>query len=750
MTAALEFLTPWPGWVTIVWAALSLVFVAALYRREGIVSPWIRRSLMAARLAVLALLAAFLSGPVWVVEEAAPGSRTVAILVDESESMSLPDAASSAPERPGRVPRAEAVRAFLGGDAWGKTLPGSPRVACWGFSDRLRPLGEGGAAHAGSSGPATAPGDAIEAVLAESDGTLAAVFLFTDGCANRGADAVAAARAAAGRGVRVYAFGAGDPAGARDIEAVSVDLADVVLVNDTAPVSVKVRARGLAGRAARVILSEDGADVAESEVVLAADGAIREARFDHKMTRPGRRVIGARVEPFEGEITVANNAVSRSVEVVDAKIRVLQVDGYPRWDFQYLRNAMKRDPVVAVSVLQEDADPDFFPEGTLPVRGLPGTLRELADYDVVILGDISVGYLTNDFCESLVRFVQDRSGGVIFQAGARNRSPQVFRDTAVEKILPVSLVESAEEPAAFAPPAGGHTREFLWRRAREGAALGVARIGGDGEEGIWEGLPGFFWRFPAPRVKPLAATVLEGAARDSEESFPMLAFQYAGSGRTAFLATDETWRWRAGMDDTHFYRFWGALLRDVSRNRFYGKESRFRLETGGRREYAVGETIPLRALAFEESGEPVAWESAEAVLPRGEREPDRIRLERDPSTPGAFTGSHTPTEPGTCVFSLMVDGVARAEGQCEVTAPRIELSRTDLDEAFLRQVAAAGQGAYWRIDDPAARSPAIREGRAFAVTGRRETSLWNTLPAYALLVGLLVFEWLARRLNRAA
>lgn len=749
MIGALEFLTPWPGWVTIVWAAVSLVFIAALYRREGILSPWIRRSLVAARLAVLALLAGFLSGPVWVVEEAAPGSRSVAILVDESGSMSLPDAVSSDPERPGRVSRAEAVRTFLDGDAWGKGLPGSPRATCWGFSDRLRPLGEGGTVHAGSAGLATAPGDAIEAVLAESDGTLAAVFLFTDGCANRGADAVSAARAAAGRGVRIYAFGAGDPAGSRDAEAVSIEVSDVVLVNDTASIAVKLRARRLEGRAARVVLTEDGLDVAESEVVL-ADDKLLEARFFHKMTRAGRRVIAARVEPFEGELTTVNNEVSRAVEVVDARIRVLQVDGYSRWDFQYLRNAMKRDAVVALSVLQEDADPDFFPEGTLPVRALPETLRELSAYDVVILGDVSAGYLTPAFCDSLVRFVQDRAGGVIFQAGERNRAPQVFRDTPVEKILPVSLFESADEPGAFAAPPGGRTREFGWRRAREGAALGIARIGDGGEEGIWERLPGFFWRFPVPRVKPLAATVLEGAARDSGEPFPMLAFQYAGAGRTAFLATDETWRWRAGMDDTHFYRFWGALLRDVSRNRFYGKESRFRLETGGRREYIVGETIPLRALAFEESGEPVAWESAEAVLPRGEREPDQIRLERDPSTPGAFTGSHTPTEPGTCVFSLMVDGVARAEGQCEVVAPRIELSRTDLDEEFLRQVAAAGQGTYWRIDDPAARSPAIHEGRAFAVVGRRETALWNTFPAYALLVGLLVFEWLARRLNRAA
>lgn len=751
MIAHLEFLTPWPGWVTIAGGAASLLYAGMLYRREGIASAAVRGALLAARLGAIALLAVFLSGPVWVAETSEPGSRSVAVLVDESESMSLADCPSPAPADgalTGRIPRIEAVRAFLAGNAWAKGLPGSPRVSYWGFSDRLRYLGEEGVERAAAAGPATALGDAIQSALSEANGALAAIFLFTDGRANRGADAVAAADVAAERGVRVYAFGVGDPAGTRDVEAVSIDMNDVVLLNDAARVSVRIRSRRFDGRAARVVLSEEGRDVAERELVL-ADGRVQETRFFHKMTETGRRVLAARVEPLEGEIATANNEVSRAVEVIDAKIKVLLVDGYPRWEFQYLRNALKRDPVASVSVLQEDADALFFPEGTLPVRALPETLPDLAAYDVVVLGDVSAGYATTAFCESLVRFVQDRAGGVVFLAGARNRSPQVFRDTPAEKLLPIHLHDAAEEREAFEGSPGG-SREFLWRRGREGIALDVARIDDAEEEGVWERLPGFFWRFPVKRVKPLASVILEGVPPEGEEPFPMLVLQYAGSGRAAFLAADESWRWRAGMDDTRFYRFWGALLRDVSRNRFYGKDRRYRLETGGRREYAVGESIPLRATVLDEAGEPVAWESVEVLCPRGEREPDRIRLERDPATPGGFTGAYTPGEPGTYAFSLMADGVSQAEAVCEVSAPRLELARPDLDEERLQQVAFAGQGAYYRLDDSAARSPQIHAGRTFAVVGRRETPLWNTLPAYLLVVGLLAFEWIVRRLNRAA
>ena len=39
------------------------------------------------------------------------------------------------------------------------------------------------------------------------------------------------------------------------------------------------------------------------------------------------------------------------VRVADDKARVLLVDGEARWEFQYLRNALARDPRVAVDAV---------------------------------------------------------------------------------------------------------------------------------------------------------------------------------------------------------------------------------------------------------------------------------------------------------------------------------------------------------------------------------------------------------------
>ena len=50
--------------------------------------------------------------------------------------------------------------------------------------------------------------------------------------------------------------------------------------------------------------------------------------------------------------------------MLDNNIAVLFVDGYPRWDYRYLKNSLLRDHTVKVSCLLTSADPSFRQEGS--------------------------------------------------------------------------------------------------------------------------------------------------------------------------------------------------------------------------------------------------------------------------------------------------------------------------------------------------------------------------------------------------
>ena len=70
---------------------------------------------------------------------------------------------------------------------------------------------------------------------------------------------------------------------------------------------------------------------------------------DPSSLRPGGETGACRGAGIPEERTLDNNEKSRTVLVLDAQINVLYVDGYPRWEYRYLKNELIREPTVNVS-----------------------------------------------------------------------------------------------------------------------------------------------------------------------------------------------------------------------------------------------------------------------------------------------------------------------------------------------------------------------------------------------------------------
>ena len=70
-------------------------------------------------------------------------------------------------------------------------------------------------------------------------------------------------------------------------------------------------------------------------------------------------------EKQDGEINDADNTRAASIAVLDTKVTLLYVDGYPRWEYRYLKNQMIRDKTVSVSCLLTSADPTFLQGGSV-------------------------------------------------------------------------------------------------------------------------------------------------------------------------------------------------------------------------------------------------------------------------------------------------------------------------------------------------------------------------------------------------
>ena len=83
----------------------------------------------------------------------------------------------------------------------------------------------------------------------------------------------------------------------------------------------------------------------------------------------------------------------------------------------------------------------------------------------------------------------------------------------------------------------------------------------------------------------------------------IFAFMNYGKGRTFFSAVDNTWRWRAGVDNLHFYRFWGQVCRFVAAGRLLGKTPRFTI-TSDKEVYSIGESVGVEAQVYDANMNP--------------------------------------------------------------------------------------------------------------------------------------------------
>src|SRR4029453_5528316 len=108
-----------------------------------------------------------------------------------------------------------------------------------------------------------------------------------------------------------------------------------------------------------------------------------------------------------------------SMHVVSRPLRVLYVEGYPRWEYRFVKELIRREKSIESSVMLISASSDFAQEGNVPITRLPRSPEEFAAYDVVILGDVPAGFFSPEQLEMLRDHVAERGAGLLCIAGER-------------------------------------------------------------------------------------------------------------------------------------------------------------------------------------------------------------------------------------------------------------------------------------------------------------------------------------------
>jgi len=785
-----DFLSAWPAWAVFLAVIITVAYVWSIYRRENPATPPFARGFLCfLRCALILLALGMIFEPALKLQRDERIRSAVAILVDRTASMAITDAeafeaeyrgddntipttsellsrAGITPRDPGEPTRWEIAEAVLGGGRPDPNanalmrLAAEQRVYLYVFDENpqlVKRIDDPGMvneallelARIGPEGKRTHVPQAIEAVLEQLAGqTLTGIVLLSDGQNTVAADTKKLEQTIGD--VQVVTIGLGSTSRPKDAEILRVVAERRAFINEELPVRVELKQTGFEGRRVRLELKVKGRPemTVTEAVTLGAEDRKQTVELRIKPEEAGKYEMEVTLEPQPGESDEQNNvSLTLEVDVLDRKLRVLIIEDLPRWEYQYMKNALYRDPTVLVSVLLHSADVMFSPEGDLPIRSFPESREKLLEYDVVVIGDVDRRMFNADQMTWIDEFVRIKGGGLILLAGQRGYNPNSYLDTPLETLLPVEISE--EQMVGEIPS------EFLPRTTIAGSISPILRFEKDMQENrrVWEGLPGFYWYYRSRAVKPGAQVLLEHPddLLDSAagQKFPIMLIQRVGSGQVFFSAVDSTWRWRWYTGRRYFNNFWLQLIRHLAL-----PQEQAVIETRSLR-YTLGETAKIQfRIADSNSVGPelqrvTAMVSSQAA--DGQPEQHQVRLGRANPLLAVFDGEFTPQHTGKFALKAEVPSGKEpiaAEGDFLVAPSREEFSKPFRDAAALEKLSKLTDRGQMLGPHELSRLADILIAQTRTVDNDLVDEIWDSPAALILFILLITAEWILRKRHR--
>ena len=801
------------GW-NLFLGGLGLFLVYYVYTREGHSKP-ARILLGVTRVLLLGLLLMILNRPIVTLEQSIKEPSILAILIDDTISMQVKDSAQSgnSAKSPTTVPsaiadssRLSAVQALFakGNGELIRELSKQHVVKLYRFTstsssgasepiatidikespkqtkeEREKLLADsiekGLATISGiqATGNSTQVVSSVRSVMEGLAGQrVAGVVLLTDGRDTPSENLTEAMATIKRFGVKVFPVPVGSDQAPRNISMRTLSLQDSAFKGDIVNVKAQLQVTGFEpGHQVKLALIDAkkkvalrGMDGLPSELVVTVESdKPQNVELQFKADMIGMIDVMMRANSEPGEIDEADNQKTAAIEVLDARINVVYVDGYPRWEYRYIKTDMIREPTINLSCILQSAETGFTQEHSridnslnlkhFPYSKFPETLDQLREADVVLFGDVDPARLSDSQMQLIRTFVEEYGGGFGMVAGTR-WSPSAFKNTPIQDLLPVQI--------ASAQPDLGTPLNMGFRPVvtKEGLEASIFRYFTDRKANdlyMKDRIPPIFWYSKGIVPKPGLAEVYAEHPTDvmaDGRKAPLLVVGHFGAGRTLFSATDDAWRWRFYTGETIFHTYYVQQLRYLARSKKLG--SRGMTFNTLRESYEVGEQVKLSLHVLnrklltqlpEQLGVEILDATGQLVrnenLVRQEGQNDTYIAQFQADRIGTFTARLPAVTPDSKPMNIRLD----------VVIPARELEQPQLDRGLLSRLASETNAmlpqetAPKLIELASAREdlPKIPSA-ARSIPLFSDMPLWNAPLAMALFVLLITFEWIFRKL----
>ena len=735
-----------PGAVVLILAVLLVgAFIYFIYLRPRIRLPKrTTAALIALRATLLTVMIVLLLRPVVVVSSVIPRSSYVAMVVDDSVSMKLRDV-SGADTRLDTVKQA-LLNSPTGKESFLTQLEKKFKTNLYGFAGGLTRLKDGNDLY--GEGRTSDLAGALEETIKRSSGMpLSAVVLASDGASNVPRDLAAVLRELRARDIPVFTVGVGNTSRAMDAELTRVNMPRRVLVGSRLNIETIVGLSGYSATKVLLAVSEDGRAVKSEEVNLRGNDT-QAVNVEITPTTPGIHRYTVEVKPIDGELTLENNKQDSLVEVIEGPLRILHVEGEPRWELGKIRESIQpNEKNVTLVSLQRTGENKFYRQGvggqTELADGFPKTEEELFSYHALMIGSVEAGFFTADELRNIEAFVSRRGGGLLALGGRLAFDGGKYKGTTIDDLLPLSLTGGpVDDSNSFSPV-------FKPVLTGAGQTHPITRLTEDrgANQKAWNEMPPISVSQSLTNVKPGASVLLEARRVEGPaQSAPLLVQQRYGRGQTLALTAADTWRWRMKMDSKNnaHETFWRQMLR------YLVSGTPQQVEIGSEKEvYSLDDTINIVADIRDKRFNPVpdAQATARVTKPSGTVVDVPLKFTTLNSV-NTYAGEFKADELGQHRIELI--GTSAALGTLNARSNMLvsDLNREYYSAAqnsdLLKRIAGETGGKYYTT----AEAQSLLDDLIYRQTPYSERvtkDLWDMPVNFMLIIGLLSAEWFLRK-----
>ncbi len=511
------------------------------------------------------------------------------------------------------------------------------------------------------------------------------------------------------------------------------------VINWKTTVTALLRRRGTGKTAFPVNLYCEGRVLRTSVVQFDENDRFQQLSFTVEPPETGQLLYRLEAAPPE-DSKPENNARDFIIEVTDPENRVLYLEGPPRWEFKFLKNAFMAEPNFRLSAFVH-AGPggfiNFSETGEGTGAALPElTAEELKKYKVVILGDLNVGSLDQQNWQNLREFV-DKGGGLLLVGGTNALGPAGYQSVAdLRDLLPAS-----SEP-------GARMQEGRYSVALTAAGRAHPAMGQFATEAMFPPLLSFWGTVKIGGF----ASVLVAAADGS----PVVCVRRYGQGKVAMFLTDSLWRWQMGSSyeggEKNLYAgfvtqmaYWLTPTQDNT------KDGNVLQIFTAENEVDVRARVVIGAVTGDSAAESNQAPACTVTTPDGRVLP----LPMVPATLGTEVGISRAVQGFQCVLIphvagryevkiVSADGTQHADQLLLAKEPELEKTGEPMNRDYLLNLAESTGGGFFGWND---RHLLLKRLSFDPHTVRivSEYPIWNRFWWLIVLVGLFTTEWWWRR-----